>query len=35
LFMSEKAWSRIELSKLRELQNALFVSHRMICKTLI
>jgi len=35
LFMSEKAWSRIELSELRGLQNVPFVSLRMICKTLI
>jgi len=33
--MSEKAWSRIELSELRRLQNVSFVSLRMICKTLI
>jgi len=35
LFMSKKAWSRIELSELRGLQNVRFVSLRMICKTLI
>ena len=35
LFMSEKTWSRIELSELRGLQNVPFVSLRMICKTLI
>jgi len=35
LFMSEKAWSRIELSELRGLQIVSFVSLRMICKTLI
>jgi len=35
LFMSEKAWSRIEFSELRGLQNVSFVSLRMICKTLI
>ena len=35
LFMSEKAWSRIELSELRGLQNVPFVSLRVICKTLI
>jgi len=34
LFMSEKAWSMIELSELKGLQNVPFVSHRMICKTL-
>jgi len=35
LFMSEKAWSKIELSELRGVQNVSFVSLRMICKTLI
>jgi len=35
LFMSEKVWSKIKLSELRELQNVPFVSLRMICKTLI
>jgi len=35
LFMSEKAWSRIEPSKLMGVQNVSFVSLRMICKTLI
>ena len=35
LFMSEKTWSKIELSELRELQNVSFVSLRMIFKTLI
>jgi len=35
LFMSEKAWSWIELSELERLQNVSFVSLRMICKTSI
>jgi len=35
LFMSEKAWSKIELSELKGFQNVPFVSLRMICKTLI
>ena len=35
LFMFEKTWSRIELSELMGLQKVLFVSLRMICKTLI
>ena len=35
LFMSEKAWSRIEHSEFRGHQNVSFVSLRMIWKTLI
>jgi len=35
LFMSEKAWSRIEVSELRGVHNVSFVLLKMICKTLI